>query len=533
MIRSTLSWHLVRYASIATCIVLVNVPLHGQTFQIVNMVPLYRSTEFNQNSEPFIAVHPTASGVLVATSTKGPQPYCSSTRRSAVYVSVDDGDSWDLACIVPKFPDAYPMDPTVQFSADGNVLYIGALQLIVSAGTATGYVYAYQRPAGTSTVDWIASMTSATSGPSAVARFLDTDQPHLRAMTAAGSRGIVVGSSVFSMYKPIADLTHPCDQSTGVVSFSADPIATPWSTTSANDLCIAFRPSVGDPPSTPAVRSAVHSNGTIYALFYRPVVEGEKVDVVVVRNDGGDKNRATAFQYLKDLPVDPPGTPGPLDTSEESCAKRDGFPGYRVKRCVEYPWGLDADDFGQQRRFWTELSIAVDPSNSQIVVICWAESDGTSELSLHFARSTDGGVTWKDVPAPIANATNPALAIASDGAIGLLYQRLKGKKKKARWQTFFAFLDPAAGPTGTRKLADVRAWSPPLVQPPYLGDYIQLHARGKNFYGVFSASNDLKTSSFDPSLVVQRAYLGGRPIDPATGHKVPVSIDPYFVRVIR
>ena len=86
-------------------------------------------------------------------------------------------------------------------------------------------------------------------------------------------------------------------------------------------------------------------------------------------------------------------------------------------------------------------------------------------------------------------------------------------------------------------LASVDASSPLLVVDPYLGDYLQLEAIGRNFYGVFSASNDLSAGNFPDLCPIdkcagQRPYKNKKPVD-GSGNPVAISIDPYFVRVVR
>ena len=87
----------------------------------------------------------------------------------------------------------------------------------------------------------------------------------------------------------------------------------------------------------------------------------------------------------------------------------------------------------------------------------------------------------------MANATNAALAINSDGTIGLLYQQLTGTGASRRWVTHFR--TSADGHNWTDLvLADSRG-TPAKTFDPYLGDYDHLVAVGKDFYGIFSANN--------------------------------------------
>jgi hypothetical protein len=71
-----------------------------------------------------------------------------------------------------------------------------------------------------------------------------------------------------------------------------------------------------------------------------------------------------------------------------------------------------------------------------------------------------------------------------------------------------------------------------MQTPPYLGDYIRLVARDRNFYGVFPASNDLSTGHFF-NLTSHRFYDGSGHPKTRKGAAVGISIDPYFFKVIR
>src|SRR5207302_310860 len=65
----------------------------------------------------------------------------------------------------------------------------------------------------------------------------------------------------------------------------------------------------------------------------------------------------------------------------------------------------------------------------------WADKGSKGDIyTLHARRSTDRGVTWSKTDLPhttIHNATNVALAVANNGAVGFLYQQLS----LGRWVT--------------------------------------------------------------------------------------------------
>src|SRR5262249_44528750 len=155
--------------------------------------------------------------------------------------------------------------------------------------------------------------------------------------------------------------------------------------------------------------------------------------------------------------------------------------------------------------------------------------------------STDAGATWNDVPNTFTVSTDsalPALAVAGNGTLGMLYTRFLGGDLETRFiqaPSNFAFsVDTLVEyfPDGT----------PARVFNPYIGDYQQLVTVGNQFYGTFSASNDPNSAHFPFGVYFQRAFqdaggmnhLGGDFLSAGqgtlrtlTGAAVPISIDPY------
>jgi hypothetical protein len=67
---------------------------------------------------------------------------------------------------------------------------------------------------------------------------------------------------------------------------------------------------------------------------------------------------------------------------------------------------------------------------------------------------------------------------------------------------------------------------------PYNGDYVQLLAVDKNFYGVFSANNTPDLTNFPQGVKYQRIVdFNTHTLFDLQGRKVKVSIDPYFFKV--
>ena len=106
-------------------------------------------------------------------------------------------------------------------------------------------------------------------------------------------------------------------------------------------------------------------------------------------------------------------------------------------------------------------------------------------------RSTDRGANWSRRPAHDHQRDNPGLAVNSRGRVGLLYQQLDRHRRRA------ALGD--APRADEQRLGDApRPTSSSRPCPrtrrrrsfhPYIGDYANLVAVGKDFYGIFSANN--------------------------------------------
>ncbi|MEP6621727.1 MAG: hypothetical protein ABJE47_20540 [bacterium] len=520
--------------------VTVGPPAGAQRIRVVNMIPRSLSHEHEENSEPSVTVNPVDPSFVVGTAyTIYTNNYCDKA-HSPAFVSSDSGETWSLLCVLPT-PSTLltqkrspALDMTVRFSGDGTALYAGFMMVDQSNDTTLlgtdAHIVGYLAPVPNSLAPVFSRATLGAGVPIASPLLLrrSVDQPFL-ATAPNPSRAIAIG----------ADDDYMLNFSTcysGSVYYSLDvwPVNGVAGAGQINPYCVAFRPSAG---RTPAVRTAIASDGYVYAVFYRPIGNGNIVDVVVARNDPPILTLGLAFQGLKDRGSLLLGSKS--DSSKKlGCVQRDSLPGFRVKPCALYPTPTSSNfsNFGNERRIRSELSIAVSPTNPAQLYIAWADSvpGSVAHLTLHFARSPDHGASWTIVPFAVDSATNPALAVAADGAVGILYQHLASLNGEARWEVCFALsTDGLASRPACTKLADTPALTPAVEAQPYLGDYLTLESRGRNFFGIFSASNDLSHSTFWPDFGVQRLYGADKvPVD-LQGKPVPISIDPYFVRVIR
>jgi hypothetical protein len=267
----------------------------------------------------------------------------------------------------------------------------------------------------------------------------------------------------------------------------------------------------------PQVRPAVHSDGTVYAVFYSWKFwadEGNgnglvKADVVIVRDDNWGQS------------------PAPYRSLVDS---GDGLSGQRIAIDVPYEFY----DILAQERTGGELAIAVDPTNSSVVYVAWSEQDYAKPVKLHLVRSTDRGQTWSKADLLfISNGKNPALAINDKGQVGFLYQNftgptVDGPDPSQRWETHVAFSEDAVHWTDTL-LATVPADKPLRQFFPYIGDYTNIMAVGDTFYGVFCANNTPSLANFPQGVKYQRNHnFATATLTDVHGAPVAPSIDPFF-----
>jgi hypothetical protein len=454
--------------------------VRGQSpaIKVVDVIPASLSGETNQDSEPFLAVQTVNPQIMVA-SAFTPNPF-SMNGNAPVYISEDGGNTWVLSAITPVLRmtcDITHAMPTGENHPRGD-LHAGTLACAASV-----------------TLD--ESETNDVSA-SAVMNVQSTrnnvDQPFVRALGISNSDHIYVG---------LNDFNQP-NGHTATVDVSLDGGAT------YKSVPIEARKTAGQ--DGPSVRPAVAADNTVYAAFFGWRKFNGTVatsDVVVVRDDAGGTG-PNPFQALKD--------------------PSDKLPGRLVVKGVSIPWS-NAPTLGQER-IGSTLSIAVDPNNSSIVYVGWADRGSKGDIyALHVRRSTDRGATWSKSDLPLTtihNATNIALAVANNGTVGFLYQQFSG----GRWVTHVMESRDAFATAQDIILASVPADTPVQQFLPYLGDYDYLLAVGNEFRGVFCASNTPDLANFPQGVTYQRAAdFGKKILTDGAGNPVAISIDPFYFSV--
>ena len=479
-------------------VILITGVANAQDITVVNMMPWEESEETWQDSEPNLAVNP-ANPLEIAASAFTPDP--DGGVNAPIYISWDGGNTWALNPIVPS-PAGITRDITLKFSLT-NILYTAILRNPAAVGAGT-------------TMDILRTnnFLGATAMTLLVTRD-EPDQPYLQATTMFDASGtandrVYVGNNDFGA----------AAGQTATIDLSPDAGTAP-PPAGFNTFQIETRATAVQ--DGPPIRTAIHPDGTVYGIFYRRTARGaggaRTADIVVVRDDNWGVG-AAPFTAL----VDP----------------ADGAAGRLVVTGITFRFV--SPGLGQER-IGDRATIAVDPRDSDIVYIAWADDQpqiippGPTN-TLHVRRSTDRGITWSKDLLTKQSALNPALAVNSHGRVGFLYQRYTGGiltpfPGVPRWVTSLHLTDDGFETVNNIVLATVPANTPVRTFYPYIGDYIDLMALGTNFYGVFSANNTPNMANFPNGVIYQRnANFGTNTLlDLDNVTPVDPSIDPFFFSV--
>ncbi|HXU31307.1 MAG TPA: hypothetical protein VN851_12075 [Thermoanaerobaculia bacterium] len=222
---------------------------------VINMMPLAQSAEAIQDSEPNLAVNPSNPLQIAGTAfTDNP----TGGSAAPIYVSTNGGFTWTLNNIVPSGAGG-TADITLRFGTTTNTLYAGALRddnLQFNIFRTTNF-------------------TSGTAMTSLRNRF-DVDQPFVEARTFSGADRVYVG---------LNDFAGANGRTATIDRTLSGTVASPAFTT----IRLETRNTCGQ--DGPQIRPAIHSDNTVYGVFYRwrapTCVSPRTADIVVVRDDNG------------------------------------------------------------------------------------------------------------------------------------------------------------------------------------------------------------------------------------------------------
>jgi hypothetical protein len=492
---------------------------------LVNMISPDQGNETRRDSEPNLAVNP-ANPLQMAASAFTPNPQGES--NAPVYMSADGGRNWILKTVLPfNDPDTGTGDITLRFGSTSGLLYVSAL-------TKPGYKLKVLRSRPFSRTD----PSHIVDDPMEVlVEGSVVDQPYVQAISAiAGTRvrnGRVTGGT--SNDRVYVAYNSQAGTNTATIDWSHTAATASFPSGGFALKRIDVRPfPAGTNCSDGPVRVAVHGDGTVYGAFFRYTANcgtnAVTANLVVVRDDswGARTNGGAASNAFSDL-TDP----------------SDGIAGRIVNSSVfsipftTPPGDLNATPRLGKQRIGSQLSIAIDPSNSGRIYIAWAEGTTANDYTLRVFGSVDRGITWNERRS-VARATNASLAINSSGKVGFLYQKLVSTPciaSEGCWETHLERWtdDAMASPYSDLLLhsgPDNNVVGDDKAGP--LGDYNHLLSVGTDFYGVFSGNNAPDTANFPQGVVYQRQASFSS--DPAVrgkllaedGASIDPSVDPFF-----
>jgi hypothetical protein len=457
---------------------------------VVNVIPVTSSGETQRDSEPTIAVDPAnplhiAASALTANATTG-------AGSGPIFVSTDGGDTWNVNAVLPGGDRTN--DVTLRFATSSGILYAGIIRL----------------DNGNLEILRSADFTAKGLMTVLVDRASD-DQPYVEALTALGGAG--AGSD--RVYVPSNDISQRLTTGrTASVDMSgnagtAAPPANFGAPVRIEPRGTAFIPGVGNQDG-PSVRVAIHPRGVIYGAYFgwrTFATPTNTTDVVVVRDDNWGLGGFGAITDFSDA------LPGVLVATGRAVAAL-------------------SSTLGTQR-IGSQLAIAVDPRDTNIVYIAWCDGPA-SAYTLHVRRSLLGGLagSWSGDLRTIVSVTNPGLAINSRGRVGLLYQRLITGPN--RWETHLEETTDGFATKTDTVLARVPDANGSYTLNNPIGDYASLIAVGKDFYGIFSGNNTPDKNNFPNDVTYQRFRdFATKKLFADAAHTISVapSIDPFFFHI--
>lgn len=435
--------------------------------RVVNMIPQSQSNETNDDSETNIAVNPTDPHIIGATAFTNQFP-------NVIFLSSDGGDTWAEAGIVP----ASAFDYNAKFSR--NALYCGDITGLAGNG---GTLAVFR------TTDPFSGLPMVQIDAQPI-----IDQPWMAVETVrkgpdSGKDRVHAAYTNWNLVTSVATIDVCLDGAAAAPVFNSVQLQNRAVTRNA-----------------PSVRPAFHLDGTVYAAYLDwraplvPPTWGSTIsDVVVARDDNWGSG---GFQDL----IDP----------------ADSHFGVRVATGfnTNFNGALGPDRFG------SDLALAVDPrpKHSRRVWVAWCDMQGTS-YTLHLRRSTDSGKTWSSDLLTVSNTKNPALAVNSDGRLGVSYQQLTGPSGAQRWEHHVQL---------TRNGVD---WDDVLLTNAaatnWTGDYNGLLAHGRDFYGTFATDNTPDLANFPHGVRYHRNvnFTTKQLLDLTGTTVIPASIDPFFFKI--
>jgi hypothetical protein len=440
---------------------------------IIDVIPANMSNEARQDAEPFISYNPDNPNTIVISAFTEADPM---SALGPLFVSFDGGVNWVRRDIVPTCMGCWNVNDITHGWAGGR--FMAAILSNIDGD---------EKLLSTTDANLATAMTelATRSGP---------DQPY------------VDSRKVFGWFDPNTDRAYVGNNIPG-----GTQNAKVDQTLDAGAAMVTFTPFTLDARAPAAndnfyVRAAIHPDGTIYGAYQRQTMGGSPPTFeLVVRRDNAWAKTAPLYEALS------------------------GATGVTVDT---YPLTIDFSHNFAGERMAGDLSVAVDPRDSQTVYVSYAKRvSAANPMELHLRRSTNGGGVWSGDLLTVSNAKQSSIAVNSQGHIAYLYQQISGTSPNRHWVTHL------------RRSADGMIWDDQIMSdfpgegagaPPnnlggvYVADYDKVINIGKNFFGVFSAGND--PAGFPAGVTYLRNHNATQLLRDDLVTPVGVSLDPIFFR---
>ncbi|HEV7670334.1 MAG TPA: hypothetical protein VGS22_17585 [Thermoanaerobaculia bacterium] len=466
----------------------------AQTITVVDMIPKFMSNEQANQSEPNLAIDPATPSRMAASAfiTNPTKP-----NKASIFLSTNGGQSWTLQPILSgsaTLCNTSFCDVTLRFAGTSGKLYVSSLMAVPDG--ATDFIMNYE----VNRFDDVFANPTPVQVEKRSGVVPDVpDQPYIQATTVLGGEG----TNLDRLFVGVNDARLSVAPQTATVDVNLNAGAASPAAMLVQPVEETMPP---DPPGQDgsAVRAAFHSSGVVYAAFYSPLSE-TKANIVVVRDDQWGAS-AQPFSVLS----------------------TGGVAGTIVVASTAYS-GDGTAKLNKQRVGRSQISIAVDPNDSQSVWLVWGDAAGNANITLHLRHSADGGKTWGDADLrTISAATNPAVAVNSLGQVGFLYQAVDAS---GNWRTKVEISGDDFVSMPATFILSIADSTEVGIGANFIGDYLHLMAVGKDFFGVFSAHNDPHPVNFPDvdNLIFLRENDGDNML--SNGSFVQPSVDPFFFHI--
>lgn len=211
-------------------------------------------------------------------------------------------------------------------------------------------------------------------------------------------------------------------------------------------------------------------NGTMYALYEQSSGSSQPKSVTYKLNRSTDGGATWTLN-------------GSADGLTVDTVNSDQAPGFKFGGVNALLGGVD--------------HLAVDPSNGDVYVVYGQDVSGGNQIKIRRLTPNGTGGLTVGPASSVSTSTNaalPSVAVASDGTVGVLYDTFDGMTTTG-FPIFSAHLARSTDQGGTFSDVVLQTFQSPVAdngQPRQrvLGDYQQLKAVGRIFYGAFAGNNN-------------------------------------------